>query len=84
MFLAALALCWVGKTAVLPVFKLLGRGKELENPHYHTAFAFALVAAVFAAIATGLGFLYESALDAPGGSLLSHIATRDPSFAARE
>ncbi|MGP0593947.1 hypothetical protein ACTRXD_15595 [Nitrospira sp. T9] len=67
IFLFILSVCWFGKWAVLPIMGVLERGHQIENPHHHTAMAFALLAAIFGVMAAALGWLSGKSL--PSSSL---------------
>ena len=49
-YLSVLLILWMAKLIVLPVSKILSRGKELDHPHHLTATLFGIIAAVFIAL----------------------------------
>ncbi len=60
MYLTTIALAWIGKLIILPVFHVMKKGNELEKPHDLTAAVFAFVAVLFMALA---GLLSRMASD---------------------
>ncbi|MEE8577898.1 MAG: hypothetical protein V3T31_11635, partial [candidate division Zixibacteria bacterium] len=55
VYLALIALCWIGKLIVLPLSMILGKARVIEKPHILSAVACTLMAVVFGVLATGLG-----------------------------
>ena len=50
MYLIVIALAYIGKLIILPIFHVFRKGRELEKPHDLTAGVFAFVAVLFVAI----------------------------------
>lgn len=63
IFLSVVLFCWLGKLLVVPIFSILKRGKELENPHVYTASTLGFIMVILVALATGFGYLKDMAPD---------------------
>jgi hypothetical protein len=62
-YLLLVATCWIGRLLVLPVHGLFARGKQIDNPHRHTAMLFALMAVIFGLLGSGVGFIQDRPTD---------------------
>ncbi len=58
-YLSIILLCWLGKLVVLPLATVFHRLSTTEKPHNASAFTLLFVAAIFGALAKGLGFCQD-------------------------